>query len=671
MDQITVYLTQSLGGLLVCLVFWAFQRRYAHEYLALWALSFGALVVHAGLMGFAVWVRAHYRLGGDSWQMASLAWLYGSAGLLQILALLAGVWCLSRDRARFALRPGSLVAVALVLGFLLVLPFAGEPDGHLPRLFLRSGTRYLLGGAALLIAAVLVLRAGGGRHFGRLVSGLALGLYSLELLGLGVLGIPLLWGEMPSLLISAVRFHGLFEVVMYPVLALGLVIWLMSDEQARLQLAESRLEAMGRTDAVTGLANADGLTEELRGRQQDGLLAILGLDQFRLVNESRGMRAGDELLGRVAVHLRRSLPEAWALARLGGDEFALVMPPGEASEAALERCRATLARAVAGHSGLLRASLGWTRMHGPDSLRASLAEASTALRQAKAEGGGRSLGFHPGLQEAGTDWVLMAEEVEQAFESDAFTLFLQPIHRCGAEAVGFEALVRWEHPRHGLLAPARFLPALQTLRQSQRLDAWVIQRAVQLLASMPGQPHWISINLGVETLLAPGTVDYLLAQTSRHGVPAVRLQLEVTEETALRSLEAGVSVLSRLRSEGFAIAIDDFGTGYSSLSYLVQLPADSIKFDRQFLQDAADSPRSRNLLAALVPLVRGLGLRAVAEGVETHQQSILVAELGFDQEQGYIHGRPLPAEQVLAQVACRPALRLVAGRAPGIGPAPT
>ncbi|MCG6118351.1 MAG: bifunctional diguanylate cyclase/phosphodiesterase [Aquimonas sp.] len=669
MDQITVYLTQASGGLLVFLVLWAFRRRYGRAYLSLWALSFGALAAYAALQALAVWVRSRYGLGGGSWQMAGLAWLYGSAGLLQILALLAGVWCLARNRDRFPISGLALTAIAVASGLLLALIFVTEPDGHLPRLFLRSGTRYLLGGLALLVAAVLVLRRQGWRHFGRLVSGLALGLYSIELLGLGLLGLPLLWGQMPALLPPAVRLHGLFEVVMYPVLALGLVIWLMSDEQARLRQAESRLEAMGRTDAVTGLANADGLAEEVRGRQQEGLLAILGLDQFRLVNESRGMRAGDEVLGRVALHLRRALPEAWGLARLGGDQFAIVMPPGQASEAALERARAALAGAVGGHSGLLRASLGWARLSAPESLRTALGEASAALRQAKTEGGGRSLGHTASLQDSGTDWVLMAEEVEQAFESDAFSLYLQPIHRCRGEVVGFEALVRWQHPRHGLLAPGRFLPALQTLRQSQRLDVWVIQRAAQLLASMPGHPHWIAVNLGVETLLAPGTVDYLLAQVSRHGLPPSRLHLEVTEETALRSLEAGISVLSRLRAEGFSIAIDDFGTGYSSLSYLVQLPADSIKFDRQFLQDAADTPRARRLLTALVPLVRGLGLRAVAEGVETHQQSLLVGELGFDEEQGYIHGRPAPAEQVLALLAAKPSLRLVSAAPPGENPA--
>lgn len=669
MDQITVYLTQASGALLVFLVLWAFRRRYARAYLSLWALSFGALVVYAVAQALAVWMRSAYGWGGSSWQMAGLAWLYGSTGLLQILALLAGVWCLARDRDRFPVAVPGLVAISAALGLLLVLPFAAEPDGHLPRLYLRSGTRYLIGGLALLVAAVLVLRREGWRHFGRLVSGLALLLYSLELLGLATLGLPLLWWVMPELLPDAVRLHGLFEVVMYPILALGLVIWLMSDEQARLRHAESRLEALGRTDAVTGLANADGLVEELRGRQQEGLIAILGLDQFRLVNESRGMRAGDEVLGRVATHLRRSLPEAWALARMGGDEFVVVMPPGQAAEAALERARATLARSVGGHSGLLRASLGWSRLPAPGDLRAALAEASAALREAKSEGGARSVRFSARLQEQGTDWVLMAEEVELAFESDAFSLHLQPIRRCGGEVLGFEALVRWQHPRHGLLAPGRFLPALQTLRQGQRLDAWVVQRAVQLLASMPGHPHWISVNLGVETLLAPGTVDYLVAQVARHGLPPSRLHIEVTEETALRSLEAGVSVLSRLRSQGFSIAIDDFGTGYSSLSYLVQLPADSIKFDRQFLQDAADSPRTRRLLSALVPMVRGLGLRAVAEGVETHQQSLLVAELGFDEEQGYIHGRPLPAEQVLAQHAVRPSLRIVGAGPKAEGPA--
>ncbi len=669
MSQLTVYSTQLASAVLMALLLAAFSRRFPRPYVLLWSLSFAALALHVAGMGFATWARARWGWPVSSPAMIATTLTYTSAGALQILALLAGLIELLRPSAepgRRWTRVPVLLVLALAVGALLTLPWAWDPAVNLNRLYLRTGTRYLLGGIALGWAAVLVLRHSSDGNFGRRLTAGVLGLYAAELLLQAVVALPVLWGEMSAAHRAITPVHGLFEVVVYPMLGIGLVIWLLITEHQRLDEAELRLQAVGRSDPVTGLANEQGLQQELAGQVDSTMVVgLLGLDQFRLINEARGMRGGDEVLQRVAQHLRRELPEALGMARLGGDEFVLVLPSGQASVAALERARASLSRGAGGpDQGLLAASLGWTRLAGIGDLRGALARAGTALRVAKQDGGGSLREFADDMAVAQRDWVVLSAELEQAFQRDEFVLFLQPLVSAGrGELTSFEALLRWRHPRRGVLPPDQFLPSLRTLRQMQRLDTLVLEQAARLLQAQAEPRRPIAVNLGVDSLLAPGMVEFTESLLRRHGLRPDLLHIEITEETAIRSVEQGVQVLERLQRLGIEIALDDFGTGYSSLTYLTRFPARRIKFDRQFLTSAAENASSRAVLAALVPLVRRLGLSSVAEGVETLQQRELAENLGFDELQGYLFGRPQPAAEVLAgNSPLSGTLRLVAAR---------
>jgi diguanylate cyclase (GGDEF)-like protein len=661
MNQTTVHLTQLAGALLMSGLLWLFLRQYGRPYLRLWALSFLALALHVGGMVLATYARAHWDWRPIDPGQLAVTWFYTSAGALQILALLAGIYALTSS-ARHWVRARWLLLGAGLIGAALTLPWATDPEVNLQRLFLRVGTRYLLGGLALALAAFWVLRNGHRRHVGQQLTGWVLVLYAAELLLQAVVAVPLLWGQMVPAHIAITPVHGLIELVVYPMLGVGLVIWLLSNEDQRRSEAEARLQAAGRTDPVTGLANESGLVEELgQLGSATSVLGLLGLDQFKLVNESQGMHGGDALLRRVAEHLRRHVPDARALGRLGGDEFLIVMPPTLAAANSLESARAALGRGSGGSQpGLLRASLGWTRIEGVADLRSALARAGAALRYAKQEGGGKSLEFRAEMADAKRDWVLLEEELENAFARDAFVLYLQPLVAGGRnEVIAYEALLRWHHPQRGVLAPDQFLPSLRTLRQMQRVDAMVIEQAARLLADAPKPAVPIAVNLGADTLLAAGTVDLIASVLKRHGVSPGLLHLEITEETALRSLEQGSEVLQQLRALGVDVALDDFGSGFSSLTHLSRLPIRRIKFDRHFLAAAINDYPARAVLAALVPLARQLGLRSVAEGVESRAQLELAESLGFDELQGYHFGRPEPASMVLARRAAARQLRVV------------
>jgi len=396
------------------------------------------------------------------------------------------------------------------------------------------------------------------------------------------------------------------------------------------------------------------------------VLGVLGLDQFRLINESRGMHGGDVHLRRVGEHLRMRLPEARAIARLGGDEFVIVVPPNQPAIASLEHARSTLGRGSGGsQSGLLKASLGWTRLDGVADLRGALVRAGAALRCAKRQGGAVSVEFRPEMMDTSLDWVLLEEELEQGFARDAFVLYLQPLVRSGrSDVVGFEALLRWHHPQRGVLLPEQFLPSLRTLRHMQRVDALVIEQAARLLAAAPRPVLPIAVNLGADTLLAPGIVELVGSVLRRHAIEPGLLHVEITEETALKSLEQGSQVIQQLQTLGVEVGLDDFGSGFSSLSHLSRLPLRRVKFDRQFLDSAVHDHAARSVLAALVPLVRQLGLRSVAEGVESRAQLDLAEALGFDELQGFLFGRPEPAALVLSRRTAVPALRAVASGHP-------
>lgn len=662
MNQTTVHLTQLAGALLMSGLLWVFLRQYGRPYLRLWALSFLALALHVGGMVLATYAREHWGWKPTDPAQLAVTWFYTGAGALQILALLAGIHALTSSGSRTAGARWLLLAAGLI-GAALTLPWATDPGVNLQRLFLRVGTRYLLGGLALALAAFWVLRHGRGRHIGQQLTGWVLALYAAELLLQAAVALPLIWGRMIPAHVAITPLHGLIELVAYPMLGVGLVIWLLTNEDRRRSEAEARLREAGRTDPVTGLANETGLVAELGLLgAMPSVLGLLGLDQFKLVNESQGMHGGDALLRRVGEHLQRQLPEARAIGRLGGDEFVIVMPPAQALNA-LERARASLGRGSGGaQPGLLRASLGWTRLEGVADLRGALGRAGAALRCAKQNGGGQTLEYRAEMADGQRDWVLLEEELEHAFARDAFVLYLQPLVAGGRnELVGYEGLLRWHHPQRGVLSPDQFLPSLRTLRQMRRVDAMVVEQAARLLAQAPKPALPIAINLGADTLLAAGTVDLIAAVLKRHGVSPSLLQVEITEETALRSVEQGSEVLLQLRALGVEVALDDFGSGFSSLTHLSRLPIRRIKFDRHFLAAAINDFPARAVLSALLPLARQLGLRSVAEGVESRAQLDLAESLGFDELQGYLFGRPEPASMVLARRAAAPLLRVVGG----------
>jgi diguanylate cyclase (GGDEF)-like protein len=426
-------------------------------------------------------------------------------------------------------------------------------------------------------------------------------------------------------------------------------------------------------DSLTGLANRDGLQlrldqwlEPMQGPlhpQTPGLaqgdnsqktlaLLMVDLDHFKDINDSLGHGVGDQVLRVCAERLSACAPPPAVVARLGGDEFVLLLPGAGADEALAvgERLLKRLSQPLQlqGCDCVLGASVGiaLAPMHGQTALEL-LRRADIALYAAKREGrGGQSL-FAGAMDNAVFDRMQLQHELRQAIDRKEFVLHYQPRVRADNGAVtSAEALVRWQHPSRGLLPPGAFIEQTETAGLMDALGALVLEEACRQAATWHRQGlglHRVSVNVSTQQLKS-GQLPTLVRRTlARHHLPADMLELEVTESLLVHDANGARRQLMALREAGVTIALDDFGTGYSSMTMLRQLPIDVMKIDRAFVADLDTDDSALAITRAIVSLAETMGLRVVAEGVETEGHATRLRQMGCHELQGYYYARPLPA----------------------------
>jgi diguanylate cyclase (GGDEF)-like protein len=444
--------------------------------------------------------------------------------------------------------------------------------------------------------------------------------------------------------------------------------WLeLRREVRRRQDLEAELQHQAFYDTLTGLPNRALFLDRLghalaRTRRVDEGLAVLflDLDDFKLVNDSLGHAAGDELLRGVAQRLTTSLRPGDTAARFGGDEFTVLLEQvADATEAAAiaERLRVALAvpLSVAGRSLVAGVSVGLAGSFvGEDAATASalLQAADLALYQAKAAGKGQLVVFDDSMQRRATARLELVHALRQAVAHEDFVVYYQPqIDTASGQLVGVEALVRWQHPERGLVEPVDFIGLAEETGLILPLGLWVLRTACRQAQSWraqnDGRPLLLSVNLSPMQVRQPDLVAEVAAILAETGLPADALCLEITESVLLEDAEATTRTLQALRALGVHLAIDDFGTGYASLSYLQRFPVETVKIDRSFIAALGESAGGMAIVEAVTALAHQLGLAVVAEGIETAAQSALVEQVGCDQSQGFYVAHPLPAEELV------------------------
>jgi diguanylate cyclase (GGDEF)-like protein len=428
------------------------------------------------------------------------------------------------------------------------------------------------------------------------------------------------------------------------------------------RLRASRKDAV--TDDLTGLGNRRHLLARLdraiadAERDEDELaLLLIDLDGFKELNDTLGHHAGDEVLQQIGPRLADVLRAGDTLARLGGDEFAVVLHPGDeaAASAAGLRLRAALERSfrVGGIRVHIDASIGIAMYpeHAPDGL-GLLQRADVAMYEAKRTRTGHEV-YLPARDRHSRERIELLGEMRDALDAGELVLHYQPKAEIATGAVrGVEALVRWAHPHRGLLAPQEFLPLAEQSGLGRALTAFVIDRALAEMAES-GLDLSVAVNLGPADLLdlgLPSEVDRLLRR--RRFAPE-QLRLEVSEDVVMADPERTLEVMSGLREIGVALALDDFGAGHASLGHLKALRVDELKIDRSFVTRLPHDERDQAIVHATVELGRRLGMRVVAEGVETADTWDALASLSCDEAQGFYLGRAMPAEALAGWLGAR------------------
>ncbi|MDX6208261.1 MAG: hypothetical protein QOE24_652 [Frankiales bacterium] len=419
------------------------------------------------------------------------------------------------------------------------------------------------------------------------------------------------------------------------------------------------VEQLALTDALTRLPNRWALTRQADllsggGTQAGGWLLLLDLDRFKEVNDSLGHHCGDELLVQVADRLRTTASPAHFVTRLGGDEFAILGPTGAVTEgttAALAVHAALQAPfTVAGLQVQIGASIGVAASDGTGDLTALLRCADVAMYVAK-QTGEPYVVFSQDHDVHTADNLRLLSELRNGLADDELVVYYQPkVSLHDGRLVGVEALVRWQHPTRGLLAPGAFVPQIENTMLMDRVTAAVLERALNQVRawSLQGQLIPVSVNIPTRSLLSAGFVDQVRSALLASSVDATMLTLEITESSAMNEPARAVQVLHALRASGVRVSIDDYGTGYASMAYLKDLPVDELKIDRSFVDTALQDNASRILVTSIIDLAARLRLTVVAEGVENQATADLLRDSGCQIGQGYHYARPMPADALAA-----------------------
>ena len=437
---------------------------------------------------------------------------------------------------------------------------------------------------------------------------------------------------------------------------------------------EAELVRLAFHDPLTGLANRALLNDRVanalaRSERGGGLVAMLlvDVDDFKRINDAHGHDVGDRLLVAVARRLREHVRPGATIARLGGDEFAILVEglTEEAGALAVAQRVVTAFDEPFRIEGLqlgARLSVGVavdiTHRNSPAWL---LRAADLAMYEAKGLGKGRWRVYDPQAHLASARRLVLESELRRAVEHRQFMLYYQPVRdfRTG-EIVGSEALLRWNHPKRGIVAPSEFIPTLESSGLIAEVGRWVVDEACRQAAEWATRlPSigWTAVNVSAAQLRGDTFVGFVRDTIARHGLAPGQLSIEITESLALDDSAETADLLRRLRDLGTRIAVDDFGTGYSSLAYLRRLPIDRIKIDRSFVEGVGTDPEATALVRVIVELARSLHLSTVAEGIEQETQARALAELGCDMGQGYLLGRPLEPAALAALVQAQKARR--------------
>jgi diguanylate cyclase (GGDEF)-like protein len=440
---------------------------------------------------------------------------------------------------------------------------------------------------------------------------------------------------------------------------IGLLVTLYISRHASQQARQLAAQAL--YDPLTGLPNRSLLQDRLEQAIAHSLrnnhpfcVALMDLNRFKEINDTLGHNVGDELLREVSRRLRKIVRAEDTVARMGGDEFVIVLQGlGEASISSFaEKLRTILEPAFFWGSQSIDISASTGIALFPSHARDAgslIRYADIAMYMAKRSGRNYAV-YSPDQEQVSRDMLSLKSQLREAIHSGQLTLHYQPkVDHQSCRVIGLEALARWDHPEKGLLAPDSFIPLAEETGLIGEVTQWVLKHAISQLALLHAKGYWLTMGVNLSArnlhdLELPATISMLLAS---NGMASEYLTLEITESAVMFNPADALSILRKLDRMGITLAIDDFGTGYSSLAHLRQLPVDEVKIDKSFVIDMEQNENDAVIVRSIIDLAHNLGLKVVAEGVDTKDAWDTLTVLGCDHSQGYYMSKPLPAGELL------------------------
>jgi len=474
------------------------------------------------------------------------------------------------------------------------------------------------------------------------------------------------------------NYFGLIALVMLTLLVIGVATpvafaWMRSRER---QQAQEQVRYLQSHDALTGLANRRAFAERLgeainRAKRDNTHIAVLCLDidKFKEINDATEHGGGDQVLREIGIRIKSTVRERDTVARLGADEFAIALVDMyNLGDVMTFMNRLVAALRLPFHIGskdiLITTSVG-IALSPADGDTASdvLRHATIALTRAKGDGGQRMCFFEESMDKALQRRRTVEQELRLALSREEFEVVYQPQYDLATEQQsGSEALIRWHHPLHGKIAPGHFISVAEETGLIVPIGEWVLRRACRDAVSWP-EHLTVAVNLSPAQFRDSDIAETVADVLHETGLPAHRLELEITENLLINDTEEVLGKLSALREIGVKIAMDDFGTGYSSLSYLARFPFSKIKIDRQFIRNMTRDPATRAIVRTIIALGKSLDVTITAEGVETPEQAEILSEFGCGQVQGFLYGRPEAAKVPTAKASPGPRGKVTSIRA--------
>ncbi len=654
---LVLYGIQGLLGAGLAGLFWNYHRAYRRPHLRLWSQSFVAFSLYLVMAGAALAVSQWSDRAGmrAPLTLASQILFYAHLALF-VLGTLA---LKERQDPPMALQRGALAAT-VVLGSCTALAFAWDPAAAVQGFAAWVGLRYVVAAAAYAGTGYALLAGTPWRR-----ASLGQRLVATSLIAFAALSLAnsvLATSRVDGLVAGLVPWLPLFDLLAVCCIGIGLTVWLHDDERGRADRASLEIEQLTFYDSITGLPNrrlfAQRLRDRLPGASATGTrvgVLVFGADRPHQIRDVLGDLHAEALVARLLAQAQAVAPASEALfARLEGDRLAVALEHLSGIDTAAARARELQARLTQPFTGgraevFVTCSIGIATFPDdaadPDGL---LAAALSAHRRAEAGGGNRIELASREVSERERETLAQAVELRRALGSDALELRYQPVLDVARGGFAFaEALLRWRHPMRGLLMPAQFLPDADDSGLLPEIDRWVLSAACRHAArrrSANGGWVPIAVNVSARTFEMPEFPAWVAAALAQSRLPPNMLEIEITEATAMRQLDRAIDTLARLRALGVSLSLDDFGVGYSTLSQLKHLAVDKIKIDQSFTAGVISDRKDAAIAVAMIGLGRSLGLRVVAEGVETAAQLAFFRTHGVDFVQGFLISPPLVAD---------------------------